>query len=374
MKIVFVGDVMLGGILSSGIKKYKNIFLSDEVRESLKADVVFCNLESVLSDKGIPLEKNKILLQAKEGSIELLKSAGFNAVSLANNHIMDFGYNSLLKTIKLLKKNNIKYTGAGANLSEACKPIFFEKDNLRIGLIAYATPETWGGWGQRKNQTHKEWIAGKNKPGVALFNLKLIEKEISMAKKKSDFLIVSLYWGEEYKRFPRPEIVSEARKMIDMGADLIIGDHPHILQGYEKYHNGMIFYSLSNFLFPAYHDRKENLLKYWPYRNRQGLIVQCEILKNKTASYKLIPVIQKKHKPIAMIPSQKKRNKILSKIEWLSKEYKDDYLLRYFYLEKRENRFKYIKLILSLYEVYGLTYTIRKIIEKMLRSLKISQH
>lgn len=370
MKITVVGDVMLGGILSSNIKKYKDTFLSAEVRKFLEADVVFCNLESVLSKDGTPPRKNKILLHAKKESIELLKNAGFTIVSLANNHIMDYGYDSLLRTTRLLKENNIKYLGAGANLYEARKPVFFDKDNIKIAFLAYVSSETWCSWEQRKHQVCKKWVAGISEPGVAPFDLKLIQKDIREAKKKSDFLVVSLHWGDEYKYFPHPEIISDAHEIIDMGVDLIVGHHPHILRGYEQYHKGMIFYSLSNFLFPSYYDEKENSLKNWPYKSRQGLIVQCEVSKNKAARYKLIPVIQKKSKPIVIIPLHVVGNKLLLRMESLSKEYKTDYQTRYIQLRERENRFRYIKLALNLYETYGLIYILKRIKAKLFRVIK----
>jgi poly-gamma-glutamate synthesis protein (capsule biosynthesis protein) len=235
MKVSIVGDVMLGGILSSNIGKYKNSFLSNRVRKYLEADITFCNLECPLTMAAPPLVKDKVLVHAEESLVELLKNAGFNVVSLANNHIMDFRFESLLETMKLLKENNIKYTGAGQNLREARKPVFFDsKDGGgKINFLAYAAPETWGGYVQRRHQTHKEWIAENDKPGVAPFDLKLIQEDIEKVKKESDFLILSIHWEEEDTYFPHPEIISDAHRIVDMGANLVVGHHPHILQGYK---------------------------------------------------------------------------------------------------------------------------------------------
>lgn len=371
MKVAIVGDIMIGGILSSNIKKYKNIFLSNEVRKFLDADIVFCNLECVLSKAKAPPEKNKILLHAREESIELLKDAGFNVVSLANNHIMDFGYSSLLKTMKLLEENNIKYTGAGENLYQARKPVFLDKDNLRVAFLAYAAPETWGGWSQREHQTHKDWFAGRDKPGVAPFDLKLIKEDIDEASKEADFLIVSIHWGDEYTCFPHPEIISDAHKIIDMGANIIVGHHPHVLQGYERYNTGLIMYSLSNFLFSPYYNDTSGELEKWSRKSRESIILSCEISKDVIISYNLIPVIQKKNDPIVINPPFKIKNKILKKVDFLSKKYQNnDYQIRYAKLKEKENKFKYVKQILEMIDKYGMVCILRNTKYKLLKFIK----
>ena len=371
MKIAIVGDVMIGGILSSNIEKYRDIFLSNEVRKFLEADVVFCNLECVLAKIEAPPEGNKILLHAKEEAVEILEDAGFDAVSLANNHIMDFGYSSLSKTMQLLGENGIKYTGAGKNLCEARTPVFFNKDNLRVALLAYAASETWGGWSQREHQTHNDWLAGIDQPGAAPFDLRLIKEDIDRASKEADFLIVSIHWGDEYTCFPHPEIISDAHKIIDMGTNLVIGTHPHVLQGYEQYHDGLIMYSLSNFLFPPYYDENDGGLRKWSSKSREGIILRCEISKNRIINYNLIPVMQNKDDPVVINPSLKIRNKILRKMEFLSQEYqKDDYHIRYAKLRERETRFRCIKLILGMVETYGLVYMLRKLKYKLFKRIK----
>lgn len=373
MKLSIVGDVMVGGILSSNMGKYKNIFLSNKVRKYLEADITFCNLECPLTMAAPPLVQDKALLHAEESSIELLKNAGFNVVSLANNHIMDFRYDSVLKTMRLLKENNIKYTGAGQNLREARKPVFFDSKDRgeKIGFLAYAAPETWGGYVQRRHQTHKEWIAENGKPGVAPFDLKLIHEDIEKVKKESDFLIVSIHWGEEDTYFPHPEIISDAHRIVDLGANLVIGHHPHILQGYEQYHNGLIMYSLSNFLFSPYYDINQHILKKWSYKSRKSVILQCDVSKNKILSYELVPAIEKKDDPIVISPSHKIRNEILLKIEDISKEYKkDDYRRNYAKLRRQESRFRNFKLLSESLEMYGLATTTGLVGNKLFKMLK----
>lgn len=350
----------------------KIFFLSNEVRKYLEADISFCNLECPLIITEPPLVQDKTLLHAEESSVELLKNAGFNVVSLANNHIMDYRFDSVLETMRLLKENNIKYTGAGQNLHEARKPIFFDnKEEMIIAFLAYAAPETWGGYAQRQNQTHTAWIAGGDKPGVAPLDLKLIQEDIRKARQKADFLIVSVHWGEEDTYFPHPVLISDAHKIVDMGANLVVGHHPHILQGYEQYHDGLIMYSLSNFLFSPYYDLNQHILKKWSYKSRKSVILQCDVSKNKMLSYELIPAIQKKDAPVVISPSHKIRNEILLKIENLSKEYKkDDYRMKYAKLRRRENRFRDFKLFMESMETYGLASTTRLVGNKLFKMLK----
>lgn len=372
MKATIVGDVMMGGALSSDIEKYKNVFLSNEVCKFLEADITFCNLECPLVKIGSPITQDKTLLYAEEKSVELLKMAGFNIVSLANNHIMDFGPESLLKTIKLLEEKNIRYTGAGQNLFEARRPILFNKNGLTVAFLAYVAPETWGGWNQRKKQTHKKnWIAQANKPGVAPFDLKLIQEDIIKVNKKADFLIVSVHWGDEYTYFPHPELKLDAHKIIDMGANLIVGHHPHVLQGYEQYHGGLVMYSLSNFLFSPFFEKNGIMLKKWGRKSRESIILQCDISKNKKFNYKLIPVIQKEDKPVVINPASKTRDEILRRIQFLSSEYqKSNYQIRYIKLKEKENRFKYVRLILETIKTYGLICLFKKIWMRAIRGEK----
>jgi poly-gamma-glutamate synthesis protein (capsule biosynthesis protein) len=372
MKVSIVGDVMVGGVLSSDMEQYKNIFLSNEVRKYLEADITFCNLECPLTMAAPPLMQDKNLLHAEKSSIKLLKNAGFNVVSLANNHIMDYRFDSVLETMRLLEENNIKYTGAGQNIHEARKTVYFNnKEEGGIAFLAYAAPETWGGYAQRQNQTHTAWIAGEDKPGVAPLDLKLIQEDIRKARQKADFLIVSVHWGEEYAYFPHPMIIFDAHEIVDMGADLVVGHHPHILQGYEQYHGGLIVYSLSNFLFSPYYDLNQHILKKWSYKSRKSVILRCDVLKNKILSYEFVPVIQKKDDPIMIYPSHKTIKEILLKIEDISKEYKkDDYRMNYAKLRRRESRFRNLKLLSESLETYGLATTTWLVGNKLFKMLK----
>jgi len=369
VSISMVGDFMPGGILSSTINKYEKETLKD-VQKFLKADITFCNFECPLATEETPPNKDKVLIHAKPESVRLLKRGDFDVVSLANNHIMDFGYTSVLKTIKILEKNNIKYTGVGKNIEEACKPAMLERIGLKVAFLAYTT------WIPSRRQQGAV-PATEDKPGVAPFDLNLIRKKIKEVRKQSDFLIVSVHWGDSETYYPPPEIINYGHKLIDMGANIVVGHHSHQLQGYEKYKNGLIMYDLGNFLFSPYfgttkygrrclnHERKGEL-REWNQHNRESVILKCNISKNRILNYKLFPVFQKKKEPILVDPGEETKVEILKKMDLLSKKYQKDYY-NIIYVNKRiEKRMKKrLDQLKRLTKEEGLSFVFKKALNKL---------
>lgn len=249
LTLIFVGDVMLSrsvGRIMESRGDYKYPFLKIAALTS-KADFAFANLEGPISNRG----KNQgsiYSFRSDPRAIEGLLFAGFDAVSLANNHIWDWGHEALSDTIRLLKEKNIGTAGAGRNEGEANNPaiiILGDKDkelparneSSKIGLLAYSNlyPE-------------KLEARGEN-PGISHFNPGAIKEAIRRLRREVDIVIVSLHWGEEYKPVSNADQKQLARAFIDSGADLIVGHHPHVSQEVEKYKNGWIVYSLGNFVF-----------------------------------------------------------------------------------------------------------------------------
>lgn len=233
-----VGDILLDrgvrkeikGDYDYPYKKVKNILN--------EADITIGNLESPITDGGTPVLKRPIIIfKADPENSQAIKEAGFDILSLANNHTMDYGTQGMINTINILKNNNIDFIGAGLNYEDARKPLYVEKRNCKIGFLGYSIFPPEG------------YITFSDRPDVAKVDPKSLEDEIKSAKEKCDFLIVSLHWGKEYE-FYRGKMQKElAYTIIDSGGDLIIGHHPHVLQGVERYKNGIIFYSLGNFVF-----------------------------------------------------------------------------------------------------------------------------
>ncbi|PIV14041.1 hypothetical protein COS44_01045 [bacterium (Candidatus Gribaldobacteria) CG03_land_8_20_14_0_80_36_40] len=207
--------------------------------ELQKSDILFANLEGPISDRGVRVG-SIYSFRFKPEAVDGLVYGGFDILSLANNHMLDYQRIALEDTMNILKENNIDYIGAGFNKEEAFSLKTKEIKNTRIGFLAYT------------NLGPENWKAGEKNSGMAWISendISEIAKYIKKAKEKVDVLIVSLHAGEEYSKEPNLFQVSFAKICIDSGADLVIGHHPHVFQGIKKYNDGWVVYSLGNFIF-----------------------------------------------------------------------------------------------------------------------------
>jgi len=267
--MVFIGDV----------------FLKEKVKIDFTLKDVILNLEYPLSKNGIPA-KNKILLGC-ENNYLLDTFHSIKGVNLANNHIFDYGLEGFEDTISFLEQNNIPYCGINGK--------FIQLENCKIlGFCSLTSTPV------------KE--CGKYKLNI----LEEIDFEyIKNIKKEHEYLIIILHWGLEEFKMPRYEDVKLAHKLIDIGVDLIIGHHPHVIQPIEIYKGKYIFYSLGNFIFPdlnevSFFDGKEfkQYKEKRSLRNKIGIVVNLE--NNKidyfTIYYDNKLVIKKKYKIPKIIP------------------------------------------------------------------------
>ncbi len=234
IKIIAVGDIMLGDQdlcagfgVGSHIKKRGANYLFDDVRDILsRGDIVFGNLEcSVNRDANIDYKKT--FFCACPAVVPALKNAGFNALSVANNHIMQNGLEIYNHTINLLDENKILPVGVRNDVR--IKKIH----GLDIAFFGYSFIDD------------KICGVGYNK----IIDDKKIFDDISKIRASSDLIIISLHWGLEYVPYASVWQIETARKLIDAGADVILGGHSHVLQGYEIYNGKPIIYSLGNFIF-----------------------------------------------------------------------------------------------------------------------------
>jgi poly-gamma-glutamate synthesis protein (capsule biosynthesis protein) len=243
VKIIFAGDIMLDRGVESKVKtlgqgdfNFPFNLVADYFK---KADLVFGNLEGVISDQGTNVG-SIYSFRADPRAIEGLTSAGFNVLSLANNHAFDYTRQALTDCLSRLKEANISYVGAGLNEAEAFSPLIKEIANTKIAFLAYT------------NLGPASWKATKDNSGIAWLSpddIDKVKQDIISAKEKADILVVSIHWGEEYEPLPSQTQVDLAREIINEGADVLIGHHPHVVQIQEKYQDGWIFYSLGNFIF-----------------------------------------------------------------------------------------------------------------------------
>jgi len=246
LTMVFVGDIMLDRGVEAVVNNYSNYrypFLKTvDVLKS--ADLAFGNLEGPISNGG-QKQGSIYSFRFEPEAINGLKFAGFDVLSLANNHILDYGREALKDTISILGENNISLIGAGENYLEANKPLIKElrgSDDLsqvKIAFIGYAL------------MNPKSYEASKDYSGTSSFELERVKNEVKMIKALdiADIVIVSLHWGEEYQIRSNKKQQEIGRALAEVGADLIVGHHPHVVQELERYKNSWIAYSLGNFIF-----------------------------------------------------------------------------------------------------------------------------
>lgn len=236
VRLTCVGDIMIHSRYNELADEKGTQFLFERVAGTLtETDLLFGNVETVLSRLGEPVG-GKLCLRGDDRYVDTLGSLGFDVVSLANNHAFDFGAGACTDMARRLEAQGIAVVGVGDNLAASREMRVVEAHGFRVGFLAYSSPDTDG-----------SDYAEDGRPGVAPMQESLVLEDVAACSRKVDHLIVSLHWGVEYSEYPTPAQVSLGRKVIDAGARMIIGHHPHILQGYEQYNGGYIFYSLGNF-------------------------------------------------------------------------------------------------------------------------------
>ncbi len=293
LSLIAVGDIMMGedslcighGV-GSKIEKMGVNYPFLQVAPTLKeGDIVFGNLEAVLSRKGVDSSRlHSLQMRAKPEAVRGLQYAGFNVLSVANNHALEHGQEALLETVNILSENNIEYVGVDADITKARAPRLMHVKGITIAFLAYCL------------------VPDK----TAYLSIKEPEEicaDAKRAKSGADIVIVSLHWGNEYIARPSPAQIRLAHQIVDSGANLILGHHPHVVQGMEKYHNGVIAYSLGNFVFDM-----------WQEKMRKSMILRCRLSKQGVCSVEVIPAyINNNYQP--EIIKGKQAGSLLSEIE-----------------------------------------------------------
>lgn len=238
--LMFVGDIMFDRgtewmVNKHGKGDFKFLFL--KIADDLnKADILFGNLESIISDKGTKVGSIHSF-RADSKAIQGLTFAGFDILSVANNHIFDYGREAMEDSFKRLKEANIDYAGGGFNEKEAHSSMIKEVSDTKIAFLAY------------NNLGSKHWKAEGDRSGIAWLEKERLAEDIREAKRYADIIIVSMHFGQEYQSKSNSEQKFFAHLAIDSGTDLVVGHHPHVVQEVEEYKEGYIAYSLGNFIF-----------------------------------------------------------------------------------------------------------------------------
>jgi len=292
-----VGDVWFGdhavtvghGVRSTLKKKGMEYLFRDIAHLFVDSDINFCNLECVLSDIGL----RKWYLPSYEmrgfpECIEALKKLNFNIINVANNHIMQHGKKAYLQTIKLLDNNGIKYIGVDGPNNTIMQT--YKKEEIQIGFIGFSLhPEEY-----YRDQPLYSYRKSFN----------ILSHEFRKIRESFDgLLFVSIHWGKEFVHCPSLEQISQARFLIDEGATVVLGHHPHVLQGIEEYKKGLIAYSLGNFVFDL-----------WEENTKQTIILKIIVDNNGINDYSAIPVyINKQYQPVPAVG--KMATKILNNLK-----------------------------------------------------------
>lgn len=234
MKIGFTGDIAFSEYTKDLYKHPK--VLNKKIYDFLNNnDYNVLNFESPITESNLT-QKSALAHKSSFEALDYIKEYIKNPVlSLANNHMMDFGQRGLLDTMKYVKSEKLPFIGAGKNEEDATKYIILGKD-VKVGIIAVQ---------------YKDYlIATADTPGTAQNNhFKLIKKKILELKNKVDWVVMIYHGGEEFINTPLPYTRSLYKKFLKWGADIVVAHHPHTVQGYEKVGNKIIFYSLGNFIF-----------------------------------------------------------------------------------------------------------------------------
>jgi hypothetical protein len=244
LRLAFVGDVALAGDFLEATRPPAaplTFPFLPLVPVLAGVDVMVANLEGPLGREGEPRPGVTSRIHNEREVLDWFKQFPAAICNLANNHLLDYGPTALLRTLRLLDDAGITHVGAGVDHAAASSLRVVEVGGTRLGLLGLTSAARHVG----------SVIAGASSPGCASLDDPAAALEsVASSREKVDCLIVSLHWGHEYYHYPAPGQVDFSRRLVDAGATLVIGHHPHVQQGIEEYRHGLIAYSLGNLLLP----------------------------------------------------------------------------------------------------------------------------
>lgn len=306
LTVNFVGDIFTGRAFEAPgglIEQYgiEALFAATRPIFGEAADVNVCNLECSYTDRGTPHPTKSVVFRSRPENIAGIQYAGVDVADIGNNHIIDYGEVGMLDTIDLLDGMSIRYCGAGANSYFALQPTFWTEKGVRLAFLG------------QSNRTGREWNyqpfldAGYNKPGFGYLLPHNLESAVNDARGSADIVIVQMHSGDEYETEPGAGLLAapppveagqigpadpdfrfrveptpterELRRLaVDLGADVVINHHPHVLQGFESYNGKLIAHSLGNFIFDLYY-----------VETMPTLVLTLEVMKDGITGYRFTP-------------------------------------------------------------------------------------
>lgn len=267
LSIGFTGDIAFSEYTKNLYKTPKKI--DKKIYEFFKNnDYNVLNFESPVTESNLT-KKAALTHKSNLGALEFIKKEIKKPIlSLANNHMMDFGPKGLLDTLKYVEKANLPFIGAGKNEDEATKYLILG-DDVKVGIFSV--------------QYKDYYVASKDKPGPAHNkHFEIVKQKIKELRSKVDWIVMVYHGGEEFVNVPMPYTRKLYKKFLKWGVDVVVAHHPHTVQGYEKVKNKMIFYSLGNFVFDTNFQRAQ-------YGTDEGMLISLEFTKT-DYKFKNLPI------------------------------------------------------------------------------------
>lgn len=278
LTMTFVGDMMFGRYIQEVVAPrygYESLFQYVKPYFTV-SDYVTGNFESTITYReGYPKADTSFHLSTQPSAAKAVKKANFSSVNLANNHTKDFGKQGLLDTLKAFDEQNVETVGAGRDLKDATRISYETVNGIRIAVLGFS------------DVIPRDYRARKDRSGIAPADPDVFFPLVAKAKSNADLVLVHMHWGLEYDSGYHPRQRDLAHALVDAGADVVIGHHPHVLEPVEVYKHSVILYSLGNFVFD----------QGWS-RTRESVLVQYKILKSgKKAKLELHPMMIREGQP-----------------------------------------------------------------------------
>ncbi|WP_143321393.1 CapA family protein [Clostridium sp. HBUAS56010] len=242
VRLLFAGDILLSNHVTTAYDKAKGIHgvLDEGFRSEIgQSDIFMANEEFPFSERGSAAPDKQFTFRLSPSRVSMMNEIGVDIVALANNHSLDYGTDALVDTCNVLEGAGIRYVGAGPDMNRAKQLETMEVNGKTIGFLAAS-----------RVYPDPDWVANSRKPGmVSGYDPTILLEEIKKAESICDYVVVYIHWGIERDDKPQEYQRGLGKQMIDAGADIVIGSHPHVLQGIEYYNGKPICYSLGNFIF-----------------------------------------------------------------------------------------------------------------------------
>lgn len=323
VKILIAGDYSPRNRVSKLINEANYMALFNDVRDINNGmDYSIVNFETTIPLKNsLPIKKTGPNLKTTIKAIDALVYAGFDCLTLANNHFYDYGEDGVNETLKICKEKKIEFMGGGRNLSEARKILYKDIKGVKFAFV---------------NFCENEWsIATDNRGGSAPLDIINNFYDIKEAKLQSDYVIVITHGGSQLYQLPTFQMKKNFHFFIDIGADIVINHHQHCFSGYEEYNGKYIFYGLGNFCF----DSEEINDKKW----NEGYMLSLKICNG--ISFEIIPYNQCRDKAGVFLMKKDEEIEFYKKIEYLNTIILDDKKLKKCHNEqlKEENLLMFLE-------------------------------